>query len=96
MAIDVNKTYDHFVIYTNTELLCCTLEASIMSYVNSTSIKKCDMYVCALSCPTLCCPMECGLPASSIRGIFQVKREPVHKLQQNHSRRMKFLQLKLF
>ena len=45
----VNKTYDHFVIYTNTELLCCTLETSIMSHVNSISIKKCDMYVCVCS-----------------------------------------------
>ena len=49
----VNKTYDHFVIYTNTELLYCTLETSIMSHVNSISIKKCDMYVCAHLCPTL-------------------------------------------
>ena len=71
--MDANKTYDYFVIYTNTELLCCTLEASIMSYVNSTSIKKCDMYVCARSCPTLCYRMECGLPASSVHGTFHAR-----------------------
>ena len=27
----------------------------------------------AQSCPTLCDPMDCGLPASSIHGIFQAK-----------------------
>ena len=25
----------------------------------------------ALSCPTLCDPMDCSLPGSSVRGIFQ-------------------------
>ena len=45
--MDVNKTYDHFAMYTNTELLCYTVETSIMSYVNSISIKKCDMCVCS-------------------------------------------------
>ena len=25
----------------------------------------------AHSCPTLCDPMDCGLPGSSVRGIFQ-------------------------
>ena len=27
----------------------------------------------AQSCPTLCYPMDCSLPGSSIRGIFQAR-----------------------
>ena len=29
--------------------------------------------VCAQSCPTLCDPMDCSLPGSSDRGIFQAR-----------------------
>ena len=28
---------------------------------------------CAQSCPTLCDPMDCSLPGSSVRGIFQAR-----------------------
>ena len=31
------------------------------------------MKVKVKSCPTLCDPMECGLPGSSVHGIFQVR-----------------------
>ena len=33
------------------------------------------MYVCevAQSCPTLCDPMDCSLPGSSVHGIFQAR-----------------------
>ena len=39
--MNVNYTHcgGHFVIYTNTESLCCTPEANIL-YVNYISIKK--------------------------------------------------------
>ena len=30
-------------------------------------------HVCTQSCPTLCDPMECSLPASSVWGNFQAK-----------------------
>ena len=29
--------------------------------------------MCAKSCPTLCDPMDCNLPGSSVHGIFQAK-----------------------
>ena len=29
--------------------------------------------VCAQSCPTLCDPMDCSLPGSSVRGGFQAR-----------------------
>ena len=29
--------------------------------------------VCAQLCPTLCDPLDCGLPSSSVRGIFQAR-----------------------
>ena len=42
MVTDVDWTYfgAHFTIYTDFELLYCTLETNIMLYVNYTSIKK--------------------------------------------------------
>ena len=40
----------------------------------------CVMYLCSMpvysvtkSCPTLCNPVDCSLPGSSVRGIFQVR-----------------------
>lgn len=38
---DGNQTYcgGHFVVYTEIELLCCTLETTIIVYTNFTSIK---------------------------------------------------------
>ena len=35
------------------------------------------VYVCAQSCLTLCKPMECSLPGSSVRGIFQARNTGV-------------------
>ena len=31
------------------------------------------LHVCTKPCPTLCNSLDCGLPGSSVRGIFQVK-----------------------
>ena len=31
------------------------------------------MVMCAQSCPTLCDPMDCSLPRSSVHGIFQAR-----------------------
>lgn len=41
MAMDVNQIYcgDLFVMYTDTESLCCTSETNIMLFVNYASIK---------------------------------------------------------
>ena len=41
MITDVNQTYcdDHFKIYINIELLCCTPETNTMLYVNYTSFR---------------------------------------------------------
>ena len=30
-------------------------------------------YSVAMSCPTLCDPMDCSLPGSSVRGIFKAR-----------------------
>ena len=29
--------------------------------------------LCVQSCPTLCDPMDCSLPGSSVHGIFQAR-----------------------
>ena len=34
---------------------------------------KCEVSEVAQSCPTLCDPMDCGLPGSSIHGILQAR-----------------------
>ena len=31
------------------------------------------MFVCVQSCPTLCDPMDCSLPGSSVHGLFQAR-----------------------
>ena len=31
------------------------------------------LHLVALSCPTLCNPMDCSLPGSSIHGVFQAR-----------------------
>lgn len=40
--MDVNQTYCgvHFIIYINTDSLCCTSESNISLYVNYILIKK--------------------------------------------------------
>ena len=38
-----------------------------------TIIKSSFSFLVVQSCPTLCDPMDCSLPASSIHGIFQVR-----------------------
>ena len=37
------------------------------------SLKIMRVSVCVQSCPTLCNPMDCSLPVSSVRGIFQAR-----------------------
>ena len=36
----------------------------------------------ALVCPTLCNPMDCSLPGSSVHGILQARRVGCHALLQ--------------
>ena len=38
-----------------------------------TIIKSSFSFLVAQSCPTLCDPTDCSLPASSVDGIFQVR-----------------------
>ena len=38
-----------------------------------TFVKMCVCVLVAQSCPTLCNPMGCSLPGSSVRGILQVR-----------------------
>ena len=52
-------------------VLLLTLEGSCMSFcMNSVSGAGNDVFVCALSCLTLCDPMDCSLPGSSVHGII--------------------------
>ena len=39
------------------------------------------------SCPTLCNPMDCSLPGSSVHGILQVK----HTAERNHNNFIRYL-----
>ena len=34
------------------------------------------------SCPTLCHPMDCGLPASSVHGILQARILEIQEIQE--------------
>ena len=49
----------------------------VLAIVNSASINKvlCYAVLClvAQSCPTLCDPMDCSPPGSSVRGILQAR-----------------------
>ena len=42
MMINVNYTYysDHFIMYTNNKLLCCTFGTNIMLHASYTSLQK--------------------------------------------------------
>ena len=35
--------------------------------------KNTKNYICVQSCPTLCDPMDCSPPGSSLHGIFQAR-----------------------
>ena len=56
---------DYFIIHTNIQSLCCTLEANIM-------LKSVKMLV-AQSCSTLCNPTDCSPPGSFVHGILQAR-----------------------
>ena len=56
---------DYFIIHTNIQSLCCKLEANIM-------LKSVKVLV-AQSCSTLCNPMDCSPPGSSVCGILQAR-----------------------
>ena len=44
-----------------------------MSVNDLKSISILFLYMRAQSCPTLCNPMDCSLPGSSVQGIYQAK-----------------------
>ena len=64
--MDVNYTYggDHFIIYANSESLCCISETNILS-VAAAAAKSLQ------SCPTRCNPIDSSPPDSSVLGILQ-------------------------
>ena len=64
--MDVNYTYggDHFIIYANSESLCCISETNILS-VAAAAAKSLQL------CPTLCNPIDSSPPDSSVLGILQ-------------------------
>ena len=56
------------------------IHLTLIQYCNSTilQLKKKTLYglresEVAQSCPTLCDPMDCSLPGSSVHGIFQAR-----------------------
>ena len=51
-----------------------TAEATQMS-INRISDEEDVVYVCSFAklCPALCNPMDCGLPGSSVHGIFRAR-----------------------
>ena len=48
-----------------------TSKKNLFKYVENIIIMK--VKEVAQSCPTLCNPMDCSLPGSSIHGIFQAR-----------------------
>ena len=57
-----------FVI--NFTILLLTVDSETSLYVLIVKVKWSEV---AQSCPTLCVPMDCSLPGSSIHGIFQAR-----------------------
>ena len=55
------------------------------NFLVSPCIQKLSWFVCAgsvaKSCPTLCNPMDCILPGSSVHGIFQARILELHSVQ---------------
>ena len=54
-----------------------TIQAAygISKLVKKTNLEYSSMHACSVaqSCPTLCNSMDCNLPDSSVRGIFQAR-----------------------
>ena len=63
-----------------------------MSLTLSTKYIMCVLS--AQSCPTLCYPMDCSLPASSVHGIFQART--LEWVASSYSRKYMIFLLKLF
>ena len=51
-----------------------SISNSILMADTGWKVKESESEV-AQSCPTLCDPMDCSLPGSSVHGIFQVQDE---------------------
>ena len=56
------------------------LSGSLRPFLYSSSVYPCHLFLipyvcvmCAQSCPTLCDPMDCSLPGSSVHRIFQAR-----------------------
>ena len=69
-----SKRCMHPNAYCSTIYNARTAEATQMS-INSIMDKEDVVYVCSFAklCPSLCHPMDCSLPGSSVHGIFQAR-----------------------
>ena len=54
-------------------LLCARLKAKCLVNIVSLNFKVVSRVKGTQSCPTLCDPMDCSLPGSSVHGIFQTR-----------------------
>ena len=63
---------DESAMLSNHLVLCCPL---LLSPSISTSMSlSCDWLLVTQSCPTLCHPMECSPPGSSVHGVLQARK----------------------
>ena len=51
----------------------CVSVVCVSFLLDSKYLESVCVWVCALSCLTLCNPMDYSLPSSSVRGIFQAR-----------------------
>ena len=56
-------------------MVACICMAESLHCSSETTTKLLIGYVCSISqsCPTLCDPMDCSLPGSSVHGAFQAR-----------------------
>ena len=57
----------------DTRLSPCWNPSGSFGFLSKTICSPCLKVKVAQSCPTLCSPMDCSLPSSSVRGILQVR-----------------------
>ena len=53
--------------------LCCEGNTYICIYIYKVELGTLEFSLVTQSCPTLCKPMDCSLPGSSVHGISQAK-----------------------
>ena len=61
------------VLHLPKHLSHCVRVVCVSFLLDSKYLESVCVWVCALSCLTLCNPMDYSLPGSSVRGIFQAR-----------------------